>query len=435
MSRRGFLAAAGAGLTAAGLHAQASAETQGQPTDPASRPTVPPAKQPTATSEFRPKTEYRPEPTGDGGNAWIGKPVSQTARAQDGKPTVPGEPPKKLGYAIVGLGKLALGEVLPAFGLTKRCRPAALVSGDLDKARAIADNYGVPRESCYRYADFEQIADNPDIDIVYVITPNSLHEEWVVKAAEAGKHVLCEKPMATTVEACQRMIDACEKANRKLMIAYRVHYEPYNQKMIEWSRQQKFGPIQMITSDTVLDVGGPNQWRCDVELSGGGSLFDIGIYSLNAMRYLTGEEPVAVSAMMYSDPKDPRFRGELEQSITFQLRFPSGILTNSTSSFGTATKNQYTVMAEGGWYGLEPATTYTRLQGFCQHADEPDTVCQLNLPHVNHFAEEMDAFARFIVEDEPVRTPGEMGLLDVKYMRLLYEAAREGCTLRVPPRE
>ena len=275
-TRRDFLTAAGGALAAAGL-ASADADPPGDKAD-------------------------APNPA-------VGKPVSDTAEAQGGTPKVPGPPPKRLGYAVVGLGKLALGEVLPAFALTERCRPAALVSGDRDKARAVADHYGIDPKSIYDYKDFDAIRDNPAVDVVYVILPNALHEEFTVRAAGAGKHVLCEKPMATTVEACQAMIAACDKAGRKLMIAYRVHYEPYNQKMIEMCRQQVYGPIQFIVSDTLMEVGGAKQWRLDPKLSGGGSLVDIGIYSLNATRYLTGEEPAEINAIQWSNPKDAALQG------------------------------------------------------------------------------------------------------------------------------
>ncbi len=394
-SRRDFLTAAGGALAAAGL----------------------------ASAEAAP-----PDDKSDAPNPAVGKPVSDTAAAQGGTPKVPGPPFKRLGYAVVGLGKLALGEVLPAFALTERCRPTALVSGDRDKARAVADHYGIDPKAIYDYKNFDAVRDNPAVDIVYVILPNAMHEEFTVRAAAAGKHVLCEKPMATTVEACQAMIAACDKAGRKLMIAYRVHYEPYNQKMIEMCRQQVYGPIQFIVSDTLMEVGGTKQWRLDPKLSGGGSLVDIGIYSLNATRYLTGEEPAEINALSWSSPKDPRFK-DLEESIAFQLRFPSGVLANCTSSYGTGGgANRYRVMAAEGWYGLEPAIAYRGLR--MQRSHGGGVVEQVDLPQVSHFGSEMDHFAECVAEDRRPNTPGEEGMQDVRLIQRIYEAARSGKTVK-----
>jgi predicted dehydrogenase len=346
---------------------------------------------------------------------------------QDGQPRVPGPPPPRLGFAVVGLGKLALCEVLPAFALTERCRPTALVSGDPDKARAVARRYGIDPRSIYDYKNYDSLRDNPSVDVVYVILPNSMHEEFTIRAAQAGKHVLCEKPMAPTAAACKTMIAACARANRKLMIAYRVHYEPYNQKMMELGRQKPYGPIRFIVSDTVQDVGGAGQWRLDPVLAGGGSLVDIGIYSLNAARYLTGEEPAEVSAMTFSDPKEPRF-SKVEMSIAFQLRFPGGALANCTSSYGTGMVNRYRVMAAAGWYGLEPATKYRGLHMFRGRGEITE---QVELREVNHFAAEMDHLAACVAEDRPPKTPGEEGLRDVRLIEQIYEAARTGKTIKV----
>jgi predicted dehydrogenase len=396
-TRRGFFAAAGGALAAAGLAHAAPGDAP------------------------RDKPDAEPNPA-------VGKPVSATAEAQGGFPKVPGPAPKRLGFAVVGLGKLALGEVLPAFSLTARCRPAALVSGDHDKARAVADHYGIEPKSLYSYKDFDGLRDNPAVDVVYVILPNARHEEFTIRAAQAGKHVLCEKPMAPTVEACQAMIAACDKAKRKLMIAYRCHYEPFNQKMIEMSRQQAYGPIQFIVSDTLMEVGGAKQWRLDPKLAGGGSLVDIGVYSLNAARYLTGEEPAEINAMSYSNAKDPRFK-DLEQSIAFQLRFPSGVLANCTSSYSTGGgANRYRVMAAEGWYGLDPAIAY---RGLRMQRSKGGMVEHVELREANHFASEMDHFAECIAEDRRPNTPGEEGMQDVKLIQLIYEAARTGKTIKV----
>ena len=187
-----------------------------------------------------------------------------------------------------------------------------------------------------------------------------MHAEYTVRAAQAGKHVLSEKPMANTPAECRQMIEASRQAQRKLMVAYRVRYEPYNQALIKVARDKEFGPLKVVLSDHGFNIGDPAQWRLKRAMAGGGSLMDIGIYSLNAARYVTGEEPTEVSAMEYTTPNDPRF-AEVEETINFQLRFPSGVLANCSSSYG-APFNRIRVVGTNGWAELEPATSYGGLR-------------------------------------------------------------------------
>ena len=179
------------------------------------------------------------------------------------------------------------------------------------------EQYGIPESHRYSYETFDKIVDNPDVDIVYVVTPNSLHRTFTERAAKAGKHVMCEKPMATSSADCEAMIAACKKAGRKLMIGYRSRFQAHNIEAIKLIRDGAVGPVRHISTDHGFTIGDPTQWRLKKALSGGGSLMDIGIYSLNAARYLTGEEPVAVNAMESTDRSDPRFQ-EVEDIINFQ---------------------------------------------------------------------------------------------------------------------
>ncbi len=221
----------------------------------------------------------------------------------------------------MGLGRYA-ELIMSKFAECDQSRLAALVSGTPEKLARFGEKYGVPESHRYSYADFDRIRDNPDVDIVYVILPNAMHAEYTVRAAKAGKHVMCEKPMAVSVAECRTMIAACRAAGRKLMIGYRSRFEPHNRLAIDLARKGFVGPTRIITADHGFNAQ-PNQWRLDRTLSGGGSLMDIGIYSLNATRYLTGEEPVEVSAIESTDRRDPRFR-TVEDRISFLLRFPSG---------------------------------------------------------------------------------------------------------------
>ncbi len=341
------------------------------------------------------------------------------------QPRLPGPPEKKLGYAIVGLGSLSINQILPAFAYCRHARPTALVSGDAAKAKTLAAAYGVPESGIYSYDTYDRIKDNPDVDIVYVVLPNSMHREYTVRAHEAGKHVLCEKPMANTPQECEQMIAAAKAAGRKLMIGYRLRYEPYNMAMIDMVRNQEFGKPKVLLCEAGFSIGNPNQWRLKKALAGGGSLMDIGVYALNAARYLSGEEPVAINAMEYTTPGDPRFADGVEETINFQLRFPSGLLANCVSSYGVGL-NRFRVHAEKGSFELEPALSYTDLR---MRVIRGNTVELRSLPERNHFAAEMDHLAECVKSDSEPRTPGEEGLKDLRAMMAIYEAARTGKTV------
>src|SRR5215467_12156830 len=274
---------------------------------------------------------------------------------------VPDPPGKKLGWAIVGLGSLSIHQILPAFDKCEKTKVVALVSGHPDKANKLAQRYGIAAKNIYNYQNYDSIRDNPEVDVIYIVLPNGMHAEYTVRGLQAGKHVLSEKPMARTPAECQQMIDAGKKANRKLMVAYRCRYEPYNREAIRMAQSGELGKTKVIVSEHGFNIGDPKQWRLNRELAGGGSLMDIGIYALNAARYLTGEEPTELTAMSYTTPGDPRFK-EVEETINFQLRFPSGILANCSSSYGYDSQNRYRVVGTDGWVELEPATIYSNLR-------------------------------------------------------------------------
>src|SRR5579871_3205339 len=246
---------------------------------------------------------------------------------------VPDAPGKKTGWAIVGLGYLAIYQILPAFAKCEKSRVVALVSGHPDKANKLALRYGVNPKNIYNYQNYDSIRDNPEVDVIYIVLPNGMHAEYTVRGLQAGKHVLSEKPMARNPAECQQMIDAGKKANRKLMVAYRCRYEPYNREAIRMAQSGELGKTKVIVSEHGFNIGDPTQWRLNRELAGGGSLMDIGIYALNAARYLTGEEPTEVFATSYSTPDDPRFK-EVEETISFDLKFDSGLLASCLSSYG-----------------------------------------------------------------------------------------------------
>jgi predicted dehydrogenase len=340
---------------------------------------------------------------------------------------VPEPPGKKLGWAVVGLGSLAINQILPAFAKCEKSKVVALVSGHPDKANKLALRYNVNPKNIYNYQNYDSLKDNPEVDIIYIVLPNSMHAEYTIRGAQAGKHVLSEKPMATSSADCQAMIDAAKKANRKLMVAYRCRYEPFNQEMIRMARSKEFGPIKVIIADHGFNIGDPSQWRLNQKLAGGGCLMDIGIYSLQAARYITGEEPTEVTAQTYTNANDPRFK-EVEETINFQLRFPSGVLANCTSSYGYNNQNHYRVVCSDGWFELEPATSYTGLQ---MRIHRKNTLEEPQLPVRDHFTLEMDHLSDCVMNGKEPLTPGEEGLRDMKIMTAIYESAKTNKTVRL----
>ncbi len=256
-----------------------------------------------------------------------------------------------------------------------------------------------------------------------------MHAEYAIRAARAGKHVFCEKPMALTARECRDMIDACKKASVRLAIDYRCRFEPNNRFAIETVRGGSLGTTRTLSIDHGFNIGDPSQWRLKRALAGGGSLVDIGIYSLQAARYLTGEEPTHVSAFLESAANDPRFK-EVEENVTFQLRFPSGAIANCSSSYGYAAQSHYRVIGTKGWIDLEPATFYG---GHKIRVFDGDSVADRTQPGPPdaQFSAIMDHFSECVVDGKEPLTPGEEGLRDVEIMTAIYEAARSGKTIRI----
>lgn len=341
---------------------------------------------------------------------------------------VPDPPGKKLGWAIVGLGNLAINQILPAFAKCEKSKVTAFVSGHRDKADKLAARYGVPAKNIYNYENYDQLKNNPDVDIIYIVLPNGMHPEYTIRGAQAGKHVLTEKPMANTPKDCEEMIAASKKAGKKLMVAYRCRYEPFNQTLIKLSQDKDLlGPIRTVISDHGFNIGDPKQWRLNKALAGGGSLMDIGLYALQATRYCTGEEPIEVNAMEYTDRNDIRFK-EVEDMINFQLRFPSGTLGQCTSSYGYAGQNHIRVVGTKGWVELEPATNYVGARMRTRFGGQ---LAERDIQPRDHFAAEMDHMSECVMENKEPLTPGEEGLRDLKIMMAIYEAARTGKTVKL----
>ncbi len=336
---------------------------------------------------------------------------------------------ERVGFALVGLGHLTVSQLLPAFAETRRCRPVALVTGDRAKGMAVAARYGIAPGSVYDYQTFDRIRDDRAIDVAFVVLPNSMHAEFTVRAAEAGKHVLVEKPMATSVPECLDIIAACREAGRRLMVAYRIQYEPHHRRVRQMIRDKRLGTPRHALLYFGHNQGAAGQWRLDQRLAGGGALPDIGLYCLNTIRFLAGEEPVETVATLHSPPGDGRFR-EVEESVDWILRFPSGLSASCGASYSVHRSDYCRVMGSEGWAELSPAFSYPgpvlRTSHPSGHDPRAESVETIRLPRTNQFALEMDHMAECVQLDRIPETPGEEGLRDQYVMDAIYKAAKTG---------
>jgi len=348
--------------------------------------------------------------------------VAATAAAAIGAPAFAQPAGRKIGYAIVGLGGYGLGIIIPQFKNCQHSRLVALVSGDPAKARRVAAEHGVPERSIYNYQNYDSIRDNPDIDVVYVCLPVSMHAEYTIRAAQAGKHVLCEKPMAISSAECEQMIAACRKAGRKLMIGYRCHFEAANLEAVRRARAGGIGKLRYFRSEHGFNAGNPSAWRLKKAMSGGGSLMDIGIYALQAARYMTGEEPVSVYATETTDRSDPRFR-EVEDMIQFDLEFPSGVIGSCMSMY-SANQNHILLMGDKGRIELEPGTSYHGNRLWVGRGRENEITPPPG-PGATQWAGQLDHMAQCVLQNREPVAPGEEGLRDMRIIEAIYQSARE----------
>lgn len=402
VSRRNFLIKSGAALIAAGAvnNSKIYAQEGNQP------PKVDTQK-PIALPPFTADTERKTETP---------------------MPMAPGE---RVGFAIVGLGRLSLERLLPAFARCEKAKAVALVSGSPDKAQQVAAQYGIAEKSIYDYRTYDQLKNNPDVQVIYIVLPNGLHHEFTLRGAAAGKHILCEKPMANSSKEAAEMIAACRTADRKLMIAYRIQYEPYNRYVRNLIRDGQYGKVKLIEAVNGQREGEPTQWRLNNKLAGGGALPDIGLYCLNTSRFLLGEEPVEVSATIYSTSGDARFK-EVEENVLFQLKFPSGALVNSSTGYDYHDSKRYRVHMQTAWAEMSPAFSYEGLQLQISRADgKMERTEQIKLANKDQFASEIDHMADCILNNTQPYTPGEEGLQDHRLMEAIYEAAQSGKTVKL----
>jgi len=322
----------------------------------------------------------------------------------------------KLGIALVGLGYYSTDLLAPALQLTEHCYLAGIVTGSPDKAKAWQQKYNIPEKNYYDYGRFDEIASNHDIDVVYIVLPPSMHKDYVIKAANAGKHVWCEKPMALSVAECQEMIDACNRNKVKLSIGYRLHHEPNTQKITQMGKAKPYDAITKMSAVAGYFDDRTNHWK-QKKAMGGGCMYDMGVYPLNAARYVTGEEPVAVIAK--ASTTRPAIYTEVEETINFSLEFPSGAIAECESSFGK-NMNALRVDCKKGWYTLEPFSGYSGQNGITSDG------LRLNAVIPNQQSRQMDDDALAILENKNVLVPGEEGMKDILVVEAIHRSAKTG---------
>jgi predicted dehydrogenase len=327
---------------------------------------------------------------------------------------------KRIGYAVVGLGRIAQGAVLPDFAHAKKSKLIALVSSDPAKAKRLARKVGAAHY--YAYDSYDACLQNPKVQAVFIASANGAHASETIRAAEAGKHVLCEKPMANTVAECRSMIEACGRHQVRLMIAYRKYFEPGSVALKNLITTGKLGKPKMIQSSFTFQLRPEKSWHFSQDVAGGGSLVDVGVYCVNSVRWLLDEYPTEVSG--YAWALDQRRFSEVDENIAFQLKFPSGVIAQASSSFAAAKQSFVRVLGTEGWAALDPAFTY----------DDPRRLFgqvkgrwfEREYPVMHEFALELDALADCIQRNRDPEPDGVEGARDVAIMDAIYRAARQG---------
>ena len=322
-----------------------------------------------------------------------------------------------LRVAIMGLGGYGT-MVAEAMKDCRKAKLVGLISGTPSKITDWRARYHIDAKNCYNYENFDQIRHNPDIDAVYVITPNALHHDEVIRVARAGKHVICEKPMALNAREGQEMIDACRQAGVKLLVGYRMHVEPKTLEIIRQRKAGAFGKVLFFQGLSGFRIGDPNQWRLNPALAGGGAMMDIGIYSINASRYMIGEDPIWVTAQ--ETKTDPvKFREGVDETIQFQLGFPGGAVASCLSTYSMNDMDKIFLEGEKGFAELHPATAYGPIMG-------RTSLGELTQPHRTHQTVQMEEMAAILLEGKkaPVPVDGEEALKDLKIIDAIYAAVK-----------
>jgi len=330
---------------------------------------------------------------------------------------------KRIGFAVVGLGHISEVAVLPAFRHSKKAKLVAVVSGDERKAKRLAQRFRA--SDYYTYDEYVLCLNHPQVDAVYIATTNGTHAEYTIRAAQSRKHVLCEKPMANTLEECQQMIDACRASDVRLMIAYRKYFEPASLALRRLVATGKLGRLKLLHSAFTIFLppgkSGGSAWHFDKKQAGGGSLVDVGVYCVNTSRWLIGKDPVEASGYMWTH--DPAGFHEVDEHIAFQLKFPEGIVLQGSSSFGAAQASFLHVHGDKGWAALDPAYEFDEERRLFGRIG--GKWFEKKFKAIDEFVLELDAFAECVRRHREPEPNGLQGLKDVAVMEAIYRSARE----------
>lgn len=335
---------------------------------------------------------------------------------------------QRVGYAVIGLGKLTAEELIPAIRTSRHAFLAALVTSEKDKGVALAHANDLTEDDVYTYGEFERLAERDDVEAVFIVLPNSMHREFVERAARMGKHVLCEKPLSTNVADAQAMVDACREAGVLLMTAYRCQYTPEHWAVREAVHSGRLGTVRTIDSIHSHTEHDPEAWRMRMEYAGGGPLVDVGIYSLNIIRFVLGKEPLWVFADANRPQGDPRF-AEIEERVSWMMGFEGGIVANCHTSYASRDTSTLRVVGEAAKVELDPAFNYGCLR---LTLTDTEAAHQPRFPYYDQFGSEVDHFAQCIREGKIPWTPGEEGVADHIVMDAIYESARTGKRVDLP---
>jgi predicted dehydrogenase len=333
---------------------------------------------------------------------------------------------RKVGFALMGIGTLSTGQIIPQFPQCQYAKPVAMVTGHKEKNLPLAKQLGIAEKNIYNYDNYDSIKDNPEIEVVYNVLPNDMHAEFTIRAFKAGKHVLCEKPMATSVADCEAMIKAGKDAKKKLFIAYRMQYEPVTLKAIELAKG--LGDIRAITTEAGFVAGRDytpaNYWRLNKKQAGGGALMDMGVYGLQAIRFLSGQEPSSVTAISFQPKNNPQF-SEVEMTMMVTLQFPSGMEASILTSYGVSC-NRWRAYGTAGVLEMEPMQAYSGNRLYSGRGPQRTEIKGEDIPH---FANEMDQMALDVINNREPKTNGEEGLKDMKILMAAFESAKTGKTV------
>jgi predicted dehydrogenase len=337
--------------------------------------------------------------------------------AAQASPLVTATDTRKLGIALVGLGTYSTLQLAPALQHTERCRLAGIVTGTPSKEQEWMHKYSIPKENVYDYQTFDRIANNPDIDIVYVVLPNSMHAEYVIRAAKAGKHVICEKPMALNVRECEQMIQACRQAGVMLSVGYRLYFEPHHLEVRRLAQSKEMGTVKLMETALGFSMADPKSWRLNKQTGGGGAIMDLGVYAVQGARRTIGEDPIAVTAQGFV--RDKTVFKDIYESMFFQMEFPGGAISSSTTTYTSYVDRLYATTGYQ-WFGLQPAFNATGARG-----DSSKGKIELATPPFQQIRQ-MDAFAANVIDKTEPIASGAEGLKDLRIIQAIVQAADTG---------